>query len=114
MAQEHLSRSLPTCASVVLSCSCMEFNTFCTVGTTELLTSAFTALSSFPDKVVVSACDNVLCNCSCLFLSPECFSRRALSRRWAMRLVKESIFPKPFWKPVNLKLIKIDQRKQDW
>ena len=54
MAQEHLSRSLPTCVSVVLSCSCMEFNTFCTVGTTELLTSALTALSSFPDKVVVS------------------------------------------------------------
>ena len=96
MAQEHLSRSLPTCASVVLSCSCMEFNTFCTVGTTELLTSALTALSSFPDKVVVSTCDKVLCSCSCLFLSPECFSRRALSRRWAMRLVKESIFPKTF------------------
>ena len=76
----------------------MEFNTFCTVGTTELLTSALTALSSFPDKVVVSTCDKVLCSCSCLFLSPECFSRRALSRRWAMRLVKESIFSKPFWK----------------
>lgn len=51
---------IDTCANVVLSCSCRELNTFCTDGTTALLTSALRALSNFPDRVVVSVCDRVL------------------------------------------------------
>ena len=79
----HYKCFVDTWAKVVLSCSCKAFNTFCTDGTTAFLTSALTALSSFPDRVVVSVCDRVLCSCSCLFLSPECFSRKAFSSRWA-------------------------------
>lgn len=88
----HYKYFVDTCANVVLSCSCRAFNTFCTDGTTAFLTSALTALSNFPDRVVVRVCDRVLCSCSCLFLSPECFSRRAFSRRWAKLLVKETWF----------------------
>ena len=88
----HYKCFVDTWAKVVLSCSCKAFNTFCTDGTTAFLTSALTALSSFPDRVVVSVCDRVLCSCSCLFLSPECFSRKAFSSRWAKLLVKETWF----------------------